>query len=114
MRKEIEPAELSSVTKVDTCPSVNLVFSDKAGKVLGMVGGESRGIPIILEQLAGLDDFPVEKNDAGVVLGQDTYTISRAFLNSFAGAFGFMAWERIAELCSSIPEDAILTLVVSY
>ena len=104
----------TDVVKIDRCPSVHLIISDPKGNVLGVLGGESRGLSLLVEQFSKLDGFPIKKQESGLLVGQDVYTIPREFLSSFVGALGFLSWAEIQDLPKTVPASANLTLVVSY
>lgn len=114
MKKREVKNDTHEVCKVDRCPSITLVISNSDG-VLGVIGGESRGLATIMEQAGLLPDFPVTKiSNNMLVTGQDCYQVSREFLMSIIGSFTFMSWSAIRDADRLLPSDAKIVIVVSY
>jgi hypothetical protein len=114
--KNINVGQLKSTfTEIDVAPYVILVITDHDGAVLGVISGESRGMPKLLRDVheTGGEDSPVRlKADSLTPLGQDIYTVSREFLLGLKSVM--WNWDGAKELEKILPIECCCTLIVNY
>lgn len=106
----------SAVTPVSKMPTVNLVILDPEGVVLGELGCDSSlaGVLSRTSSLNSSSGFPISKQDVGLFpLGQDRYSVDRAYVLSVSGLIVQSCWADILALPAKFRESYRYVFVVS-
>ena len=105
----------SEIQAVDIVPAVTLIVQCSDGKPWGFLSGEARPLATWLETAAVDPTSPVKTvANNFLTTGQTVYEVDREFLMAIRGGLGFLSWETIRDLETTVPSEAKIFLVVSY